>query len=251
MDSQFYDKVAKKFGSYHTDSSCISEYPEKDPEKVFKEKLLSLSDKNKNALDLGCADGRFTLSLAPHFKEIIAIDISEGMLSAAEKFQKKSKITNVFLKKVDADATGFADESFDVVWSRRGPTPYKEIYRLLKKGGNYIEIDIGEKDCQGIKEVFGKGQNYGDWKKESYLTKIKNEAQNVGFEAFYMKDFIYSEYYASYNDLDLFLQGVPIFEDFDSKKDKKLLETYERKFKKDKGILLERHRIVSIFGKIN
>ena len=99
MDSRFYDKVAKKFGSYHTDTSYISEYPEKDPEIVFKEKLLSFSDKNKNALDLGCADGRFTLSLAPNFKEIIAIDISEGMLSAGEKFQKDSGVTNVILRK--------------------------------------------------------------------------------------------------------------------------------------------------------
>jgi len=249
MDSKFYDKVAKKFGSYHTDSSCISEYPDHDPELVFKEKLLEMSGKDIDALDLGCADGRFTLSIAPHFKQVVAIDMSEGMLSAAKKFQKKSTLSHVIFKRMNADHTDFSDESFHVVWSRRGPTPYKEIYRLLKKGGNYIEIDIGEKDCHAIKEVFGKGQNYGDWEKESYLSKIQNEAKNIGYEVVYMKDFIYAEYYASYYDLDLFLQGVPIFEDFDSEKDKNLLETYVYKFQRDKGILLERHRVVCIFRK--
>lgn len=49
MSTKFYDKVAKKFGSYHTRDKTkyklITECPDQDSEKVFKEKLLEVSGK--------------------------------------------------------------------------------------------------------------------------------------------------------------------------------------------------------------
>jgi SAM-dependent methyltransferase len=248
MDGQFYDKVAKKFGDYHSESSYISEYPDEDPEVIFKNELLNLSGEDINALDLGCADGRFTLDVASHFKHITAVDLSEGMLKAAEKYKKIKKVTNVVFKKMDATHTDFPDGSFDVIWSRRGPTPLDEIYRLLKKGGNFIEIDIGENDAKALKEAFGRGQGYGDWD-TSHISLLSNDARTVGFETTYMKNVRYQEYYVSMKDLDLFLQGVPIFEDYDSVTDKARLEKYAGDFTRNKGILLERHRIVCILHK--
>ncbi|KKT66584.1 MAG: hypothetical protein UW61_C0024G0008, partial [Candidatus Curtissbacteria bacterium GW2011_GWC1_44_33] len=63
MSKDFYDKVAKKFGGYGygTGPRYKSEYPTGNPEKIFKKKLLGLSSKDKIALDIGCADGKFTL----------------------------------------------------------------------------------------------------------------------------------------------------------------------------------------------
>ena len=96
MNANFYNKVAKKFGDYgSTGSHYISEYPDENPEEVFKEKLIALSGKDKTALDIGCADGRFTLTIAAYFNKIIAIDMSDGMLSAAVKLQRKLNVTNV------------------------------------------------------------------------------------------------------------------------------------------------------------
>ncbi|HAT46669.1 MAG TPA: hypothetical protein DCS90_16345, partial [Ktedonobacter sp.] len=60
------------------------------------------------------------------------------------------------------------------------------------------------------------------------------------------QDFLFDEYYASYDDLNRFLQGVPIFEDFDSEKDRRHLEAYAAKFQTDKGIHLPRHRFVAV-----
>ena len=54
MSSNFYDKVAKKFGGYAFGKSHVdhlSEYPDGDPEKIFKKKLLGLANKNKIVLD--------------------------------------------------------------------------------------------------------------------------------------------------------------------------------------------------------
>lgn len=182
MSTNFYDKVAKKFGDYHSSHHRhITEYPDDDPEKVFKEKLLGLSSKDKIALDVGCADGYFTLSVAPYFKKIVAIDLSNGMLKAARKIQNEKKITNVKFEKKNAFKTGYKNESFDIVYSRRGPTPFTEAFRLLKPRGYFIEIDIGEKDCQTLKEIFSRGQGFGQWD-VSRLNTVKKEAGQVGFK---------------------------------------------------------------------
>jgi len=250
MSTNFYDKVAKKFGDYH---SChhkhITEYPDDDPEKVFKEKLLELSGKNKIALDVGCADGYFTLSVAPYFKKIVAIDQSKGMLNTGRKFQDEKKITNVKFEKKNAFKTGYKSESFDIVYSRRGPTPFTEAFRLLKPGGHFIEIDIGEQDCRAIKEIFGRGQGFCKWDISRLIT-VKKEAEQAGFRVVFIKEYFYEEYYASYKDLDIFLQGVPIFEDFDSDKDKRFLKAYATKLMTKKGIKLPRHRVVTVAKKL-
>lgn len=249
MLKSFYNKVAKKFGNYHTDAKYVREYPNGDPEKVFKEKLTELSDKDKTVLDVGCADGRFTLSIASCFKEIKAVDLSKGMLDAAKNLQKEKGVTNVSFEEEDAEKTTYLDGMFNIIYSRRGPTPFSEFKRLLKSNGHFIGINIGEKDCQEIKEIFGRGQNFGQWN-ESRLEKDKKKLIDNGFEIIFGKDFYGNEYYASYEDLDLFLQGVPIFEDFDSDKDKKFLEKYVARFKTKKGIQLSRHRVVILAQKI-
>lgn len=248
MASNFYDRVAKKFGGYHTPHKHIAEYSNGEPDKVFKEKLFELSSKDKIALDVGCADGRFTLSIALYFQKIIAIDLSTGMLAAARKLQKEKGIENVSFEEQDAGKTTYANNAFDVIYSRRGPTPFPEFYRLLKSGFYFVGINIGEKDCQEIKEIFGRGQGYKEWG-ASRLEKDKQELKKAGFEVVFAQDYFYAEYYASYEDLDLFLQGVPIFEDFDSEKDKKFLEEYVIKFKTEKGIKFPRHRGVLVAKK--
>jgi len=244
----FYNKVAKKFGRYHTEHKYITEYPDKDPEKVFEEKIIELSGKNKIALDVGCGDGRFTLSMAPNFQKIVAIDFSKEMLKAARKFQKEKGVKNVSFEEQDAFQTPFEDGSFNLVYNRRGPSIFSEAYRLLKTGGYFAEIDIGEKDCQEIKEVFGRGQNFGQWNNPR-IEIVKKRIKDAGFEVIFIKEFFYNEYYASYEDLDLFLQGVPIFEDFDSEKDKNSLKKYVKRFKTEKDIKLPRHRVVIVSRK--
>lgn len=248
MSTGFYNKVAKKFGGYHTGAKYIKEYPNGDPEAVFKEKLIEYGGKEITALDVGCADGRFTLSMSPYFQKIIAIDLSDGMLEVAKKHQAEQKIDNVNFELQDSHKTNFGNELYDIIYSRRGPSDFPESFRLLKPNGYFIEIGIGEKDCQEIKEIFGRGQNYGQWS-ESALEKDKTNLEKAGFKIIFAKDYLYNEYYASFDDLNLFLQGVPIFEDFDPKKDKKFLEEYVAKFQTEKGIRFPRHRTVVVAQK--
>ena len=248
MSSGFYDKVVRKFGSYHTPAKYTGKFPRGDPEEVFKNKLLEVSGPEKVALDVGCADGRFTLSVAKFFKKIYAIDLSKGMLAAANKFKKEQGVSNVEFQTEDASKTSFPDSMFDVIYDRRGPTFYGEFFRLLRNGGHYLEIGIGEKDTQDIQKIFGRGQGYGKWD-QSRLKKDVGELKEAGFKILYKEEFVYNEFYHSYEDLDIFLQGVPIFPDFDSEKDKELLKKYAKTFTTPEGIRLERHRIVVLAQK--
>jgi len=253
MKEDFYDKAAKKFGGYGYGSGngpvYKSEYPADDPEKIFKQKLLGLSAKNKVALDIGCAGGKFTLSVAPYFKKVYGIDTSKINLEVAKSHSKDVRSKSVEYSYQDANHTSFEDSFFDIAYSRRGPSYYKEYHRILKTGGHYLEIGIGEMDTIELKKTFGRGQGYGKWGK-STLNEDVEKLQSLGFTIVFAENFHYFEYYRSYKDFDLFLQSVPIFEDFDSKKDKILLQKYTKRFSSDKGIQLSRHRLVMVAQKI-
>ncbi len=124
----------------------------------------------------------------------------------------------------------------------------EDTYKMIKKGGYLLYIGIGEKDTKDLKQIFGRGQNYGKWD-EPVLEQFKNEFEKAGFKVVFAKGYEYNEYYASYEDLNTFLQGVPIFEDYDSEKDKIYLWQYVKKFQTEKGINLPRHRIVFVVKK--
>ncbi len=242
----FYDKIGKKFGGYAFGTNkpkYTSVYPKADPEKVFKSEILKLSSAQKIVLDIGCGDGKFTHDLSHYFNKIIGIDNSKQLLKIATQKQKGAKIKNLEFIFADAQKIPFPNSKFDIAINRRGPSFYKEFYRILKKGGYYLEIGIGEKDVKELKETFGRGQNYGNWDK-SRLKKNILEFKKLGFKIISAKDFYYEEYYPNYQELDTFLQGVPIFEDYNTKKDVKYLKEYIKKSQTKKGIVVTRHRVV-------
>lgn len=247
MSVNFYDKVAKRFGGYGygIGPNYQSVYPGGNPEKIFKEQLLSLGSKNKKALDIGCADGKFTLAIAPFFKKVYGIDTSKINLDLAKNHGGE----NVEYSLQDASHTSFPDVFFDVAYCRRGPTYYSEYHRLLKTTGYYLEIGIGEMDTIKLKKVFGRGQNFGKWD-QSKLEENLSILTGLGFKVIFAENFHYFEYYPSVEEFDLFLQGVPIFEDYHPEKDKTLLQKYVNKFTTKKGIQLPRHRIVMVIQKL-
>ncbi len=247
MNSTFYDRVAKIFGGYHSNIRIETECRAGDPEQVFLKKLLEHQRATANVLDVGCADGRFTISVAPYFKSITAIDASRGMLAAARKNQHLDEVINVYFRYQNLH-TLKVKQRFNVVYCRRGPTDYPVFFQILKSHGFYIEINIGEHDAQLLKETFGRGQNFGEWR-SSFLSQTKRQLQYLGFTVLYARNFHCLEYYASYQDIELFLRGVPIFEDFDSNKDRSHLKQYVVSHTNKRGIVLARHRYVLVARK--
>ncbi len=244
--ANFYDRIGKKFGGYAYGSNkprYTSEYPAGDPEKVFKDEILKLKSNQKIVLDIGCGDGKFAFELSPYFKKIVGIDNSKQLLKVAAHKLKEAKVKNLEFIFANAQKIPFPTSKFDIAINRRGPSFYPEYHRILKIGAYYLEIGIGEKDTKELKEIFGRGQNYQNWD-QSRLKKDVSEFKKLGFKIILAKDLYYQEYYPNYHQIDVFLQGVPIFEDYETKKDKILLDKYIKKYQTKNGIVLNRHRVV-------
>jgi SAM-dependent methyltransferase len=219
MSGPFYDKITRKFGTLPDFPTSVHEFgQEGNPEELFEQKILALSGADRIALDLGCGDGQFTLRLAPSFREIVGIDSSRERLKLASAARDRLQLGNVRFEEQDASQTSFGDGVFDLVYSRRGPTPYLECYRITRTSGHMVAISIGEKDTWDLKRVFGRGQGYRVWK-TSALALATEQLGQAGLAMEYGQDLQYDEYYATYEDLNLFLQRVPIFEDYDSEQD--------------------------------
>ncbi len=178
----------------------------------------------------------------------MAIDHTEERIKQAQAEQVVQQKQNVAFEVQSSKQTTFAPNTFDVIYSRRGPTDHAEYFRILKAGGYVVVISIGEKDTWALKEIFGRGQGFKEWKTTALATAIE-QLQEIGYTVLDGQDIRYDEFYATYNDLDLFLHSVPIFEDFDSDKDQPSLKAYVAAFQTSKGIQLPRHRYVVVAQK--
>ncbi|MBI5708350.1 MAG: methyltransferase domain-containing protein [Armatimonadetes bacterium] len=99
-------------------------------------------------LDVATGAGHTALAFAPHVREVIAFDLSQGMLDQTLKTASKRGLTNVSAQLGDAEALPFEDGSFEVVTCRIAahhfpdqPRFFREAARVLKLGGKLAFVD--------------------------------------------------------------------------------------------------------------
>jgi len=127
-------------------------------------------NKTGSLLDIGTGPGWLLLALKKESPglSISGIDISQGMVSCAERNLKNSGYgKDVQLKTGAAHSIPFPDRTFDVVvttgsihhWSEP-ELSMKEIYRVLKEGGRAYVYDIVKKIpsdiVSNLKKDYGK-----------------------------------------------------------------------------------------------
>lgn len=116
----------------------------REVENVFKHvKDLGLEFLNDRALDFGCGVGRLTQAISPNFKETHGVDISEPMITLANKYNEFGERCKYHLN-TDNDMKIFTDNYFDFILSkitlqhmepRYAKNYIKEFVRILKPGG--------------------------------------------------------------------------------------------------------------------
>ncbi len=103
-------------------------------------------------LDLGCGAG-FDLFVASGLVgesgRVCGVDLTEEMVERAKNNLAGANILNIEIKKVDSENIPYEDNTFDVVISNGvinlSPSKnicFKEIYRVLKRGGRLQFADV-------------------------------------------------------------------------------------------------------------
>ncbi|GBE17269.1 putative methyltransferase YcgJ [bacterium BMS3Abin15] len=97
-------------------------------------------------MELGCGAGEASVYFAKKGAEVIAVDISNGMLEVVRKLAKKNNVI-VSTKQSSSDHIDFKDETFDIVYAANLlhhvdiSSTLKEVSRVLKKGGALVSWD--------------------------------------------------------------------------------------------------------------
>jgi len=95
---------------------CATSHPEraKAIESFLKNEFFPLLKKTDNVAEFACAEGEYTLMVAPHVNKIDAFDLSERFILKAKKRMQENGITNVNFVGNGVDVTTFTiSEKYD------------------------------------------------------------------------------------------------------------------------------------------
>ena len=222
-----------------------------DGEKEFDEELRKRTV-GKVVLDIGCGSGKFTLKIAKKAKQVTGIDISTIGLAQARMNMIKTGLRNADFRLADASRLPGSAKSFDVVYSRRGPgsetvRTISEAYRVLRKNGIFMQIEIGERDKQNLARIFGRGQMLHV---KGQVSGIKRKMlERVGFRKVVTRDYVGTEVFCGMTDLMVRLQSAPIIPAFDPRKARIKLRKVQKECMTHRGIETPVHRVVLVAHK--
>lgn len=117
-------------------------------ELVSKDIIKNVSFKKGKILDVGCGYGGLIKSLQSYYNNshFVGIDISKSMLKAGKEFIRSSKVKFLLMS---ADNLKLENETFDLIVCKdtfhHFDNPLKvlkELFRVLKKGGNIYITDL-------------------------------------------------------------------------------------------------------------
>lgn len=162
-----FDEIAP-----HFDITRYKPWPES-------KRFISTLSKNSNVLDLGCGNGRNSISLAKEGMNVIGLDFSLGLLKIAKnKMEWKEVLNHVYLIQGDIASLPLQDDIVDAVLyiatlhhlptSNERLQSLKEVARCLKSKGKALvsawaqEQEKFEDELKTSKGEIEEGFEYGD-----------------------------------------------------------------------------------------
>jgi ubiquinone/menaquinone biosynthesis C-methylase UbiE len=104
-------------------------------------------------LDVAAGSGGLSIPAARAGAEVVATDISPGMVKRLERRARAEGLTHLQAQVMDGHALEFADDTFDLVASQFGvmlfpdlPRGLSELMRVTKPGGQVLLITMGPPD---------------------------------------------------------------------------------------------------------
>jgi len=100
-------------------------------------------------LDVGCGPGHLSFALAPHFRHVVATDLSPSMLVTARAAAVQRALPQIQVQQAAAQTLPFPDAHFDLVASRYSAHHWhdvaaalQEMRRVVRPGGMLLMIDL-------------------------------------------------------------------------------------------------------------
>lgn len=149
---------------------------------------LTLSGSEK-ILDIGCGTGQLEKSLLEKWPNlhILGIDLSEDMLSLAEK--RIGSKPNVSFKQGDFLETSLEENSFDVAFSLSNLhyfsnplSVFEKVKRVLKPGGLFIIVDWNRDSFQGKIYNWYMGKADPSFAKIYLISETSHFLEEAGFK---------------------------------------------------------------------
>ncbi len=156
--------------------------------KITVEKLMNFIPVSKDfkVMDVGAGTGTVDIILSPFVREIIALDLSEGMLNVFREKIKDQKIKNIRIYKKDIFTEGFPEKDFDLIITSMTfhhiDDPVEALNYLkgyLKNGGYIAVVDLYKEDGTfhsdntDVKHFGFDEEDINKWFKKSGLEKIE------------------------------------------------------------------------------
>ncbi len=214
----------------------------------FYEKIKENTNEKSLCLDLGTGGGEKVLKRYTNVGMIIATDFSKEMIKTAKENAKNYPNKNVKFVQMNNLNMKFPEGIFDLISARHTIINAQQIYNVLNEKGTLVIEGVDKKDCWELKQIFGRGQAYND--EISISEKDYNDIKGAGFSKIEKVEILENEYYETEEDLLALLLKAPILDDFSEINEndfenkpvieKELFDKYVKKYKTEKGILLER-----------
>jgi len=208
----------------------------------------ALLNTRKTLLDVGTGGAEKFSTVAPRAKTAIAIDVDPNMLKIAADNLHKTHLSNTHLVLCDSDKLPLAASTVDVATDRHAPFNPEEIGRILKPNGVFITQQVSEGDKQNVKQIFKRGQHYGEktgTRKKAYVKQLRQ----AGLRVIRHRTVSTTEYYETMRDVIFLLSHTPVIPDFNFEKEQDELQQIERTLMAKKGIKTNSERYLIIATK--
>lgn len=171
----FFAKNAERFERQQELISDFEQYAE------LAESMLALANTDQQSvIELGPGTGQFIATLAKHYQQVLAVDISQQMLAQAQKRNQSLALTNVAY--VHGELGDVADQSVDAIVANmvlhHMPSPadvFRHAGQMLTLRGVLLVTDLCEHDQDWAREACGDmwlgfdQQQLIDWANQSGL----------------------------------------------------------------------------------
>jgi SAM-dependent methyltransferase len=119
-------------------------------------------------LDMGTGGGEFLATLQPLPAQTYATEAYRPNVPVAKARLEPLGVTVVELENEDArqedgSVLPFEDAFFEVIINRHEAYDSKEVHRILQPGGVFITQQVGQRNCENLRMIFGSPEDYEDF----------------------------------------------------------------------------------------